>query len=127
MVFSKSFEDHVQYLRIVLNCLSSHGVKLKASKCKFFQREVCYLGHVIFEKGYKPSLSNIEAITALQYKLPKTIGELCKFLGLLGYYRKYIPGFAKTAKQLIDLLRAEMSKKPDRSQTKQTEGNARAY
>ena len=104
IVFGQSFEEHVEHLQLVLNRLSSRGVKLKASKCKFFQREVCYLGHIISESGYKPSLSNIEAITSLQHKPPKTIGELRKLLGLLGYYRKYIPGFAKTAKPLTDLL-----------------------
>ena len=125
IVFSKSFEEHVQHLQIVLNRLGSHGVKLKASKCKFFQREVCYLGHIISEEGYKPSLSNIEAITALQYKPPKTIGELRKLLGLLGYYRKYIPGFAKTAKPLTDLLRIDTLKKLDYNQRKQTRNNVR--
>ena len=125
IVFSKSFEEHVQHLQIVLNRLSSHGVKLKASKCKFFQREVCYLGHIIAENGYKPNRSNIEAITSLQHKPPKTIGELRKLLGLLGYYRKYIPEFAKTAKPLTDLLQADMAKKQNCNQGKRTEGNSR--
>ena len=125
IVFSQSFEEHVEHLQLVLNRLSSRGVKLKASKCKFFQREVCYLGHIISESGYKPSLSNIEAITSLQHKPPKTIGELRKLLGLLGYYRKYIPGFAKTAKPLTDLLRADMAKKSDCNQGRRIEGNAR--
>lgn len=91
LVFSKSFEEHVQHLKIVLNRLSSRGVKLKASKCKIFQSEVGYLGHVVSENGYRRNLSNIEAITSFQDKPPGTIDELRKLLDLLGYYRKHIP------------------------------------
>ena len=125
IVFSKSFEEHVEHLQLVLNRLSSRGVKLKASKCKFFQQEVCYLGHVVSKNGYKPNLSNIEAITLLQDKPPRTIGELRKLLGLVGYYRKYIPGFAKVAKPLTDLLRTDGTKKPPGNQRKRAPNNAR--
>ena len=125
IVFSKSFEEHVEHLQLVLNRLSSRGVKLKASKCKFFQREVCYLGYVFSKNGYKPNLSNIEAITSLQDKPPRTIGELRKLLGLVGYYRKYIPGFAKVAKPLTDLLRTDGTEKPSGNQRKRAPNNAR--
>ena len=125
IVFSKSFEEHVQHLQIVLNRLSSHGVKLKSSKCKFFKREVCYLGHIVSETGYKPDLHNVEAITSLREKPLKTIGELRKLLGLLGYYRKYIPGFAKIAKPLTDLLRTDVTGKPHPVKGKRPVNNAR--
>ena len=107
IVFSKTFEEHVEHLHIVLNRLSSRGVKLKLSKCQFFQREVCYLGHVVLEYGYKPNTSKLAAVTSLSERPPKNIGELRKLIGLLSYYRKYIPGFAKLAKPLTDLLRQD--------------------
>ena len=56
---------------------------------------------------------------------PKTIGEIRKLLGLIGYYRKYIPRFAKAAKPLTDLLRVDMSKKPGQNKGKQTGSNVR--
>eukprot|EP00794_Sanderia_malayensis_P005085 gene5085-5741_t len=86
-----------------------------------FKRDVCYLGHVVSETGYKPDLHNIEAITSLREKPPKTIGELRKLLGLLGYYRKYIPEFAKIAKPLTDLLRTDIMGKPHYVQGKRPE------
>ncbi len=107
IVFSKTFEEHVEHLRTVLTRLSSRGVKLKAPKCKFFRHEVCYLGHIISEDGHRPDLSNTKAITSLQKEPPKNIGELRKLLGLLNYYRRYIPNFARIAKPMTDLLRIE--------------------
>ena len=105
IVFSHSFEEHVEYLRQVLQRLQSHGVKLKPRKCKLFQREVHYLGRIVSKEGYRPDPSNLEAVLKLKDSQPQTVGDIRKLLGLLGYYRRYIPNFARTAKPLFDLTK----------------------
>ncbi len=107
IIYSKSFEEHIEHLRTVPKRLRSRGVKLKASKCKMFQSQVCYLGHIVSSKGYQPDLSNIKAVTSLADKPPQNIGKLGKLLGLLAYYRKYIPDFARIAKPLTHLLHVD--------------------
>ena len=104
IVFSKTFDQHVENIRTVLRRLRQHGIKLKPSKCEIFKRQVKYLGHILSSEEYRPDNSNIKAVTVLAENPPKTIGELRKVLGMLGYYRKHIRNFAKTAKPLTDLL-----------------------
>ena len=106
IVYSQGFAEHLEHVRTVLRRLRQHGIKLKARKCKLFKREVCYLGHIVSADGYRPDNSNIQAVTSFLETPPKTIGELRKVLGMLGYYRRYIRNFAKTAKPLTDLLKA---------------------
>ena len=125
IVFSKTFDEHVEHLRIVLSCLSSRRVKLKLSKCQFFQREVCYLGHVVSEYGYKPNTSKLAAVTSLSERPPKNIGKLRKFIGLLSYYRKYIPGFAKLAKPLTDLLRQDRDEEDNSTKLAHKKGSSK--
>ena len=97
IVFSRTFEEHVEHLRTVLCRLCEHGVKLKQRKCKLFKREVTFLGRVISEEGYRMDPENLNAVSSLKNKTPQTIGDLRKLLGLLGYYRRYIPNFAQKA------------------------------
>ncbi len=105
IVFSKSFEEHVDHVRTVLQRLHAHGVKLKAKKCNFFRKEVCYLGRIVSEDGYSIDRRNVRALRSLKETPPKSIGEVRKLLGLLGYYRRYVPDFARLAKPLFDLLK----------------------
>ena len=85
IVFSKTFDEHVEHLRTVLRRLREHGVKLKQRKCKLFKREVTFLGRVISEEGYKMDPENLAAVENLKNKTPQTIGDLRKLLGLLSY------------------------------------------
>ena len=105
IVFSKTFDEHVENLRTVLRRLRSHGIKLKAKKCKLFQREVNYLGRVVSADGYRVDPSNTKAVLALKETRPKTVGDVRKLLGLLGYYRRYIQDFSRIAQPLFKLLK----------------------
>jgi hypothetical protein len=105
IVFRKTFEEHIDHLRTVLQRLGAHGVKLKAMKCNLFQREVCYLGRIVSEKGYRIDPKNDSASKSLKETPPKSIGEVRKLLGLLGYYRGYVPDFSRLEKPLFDLLK----------------------
>ena len=105
IVFSKSFEEHLDHVKTVLQWLRAHGVKLKAKKCNFFRKEVCYLGRIVSEEGYRIDPKNVYALKSLKETPPKSVGDVRKLLGLLGYYRRYVPDFAKLAKPLFDLLK----------------------
>ena len=68
IVFSKTFEEHVDNVRTVLRRLGAYGVKLKATKCKLFQREVCYLGRMVSDNGYQDGSKNVNAVKSLKKK-----------------------------------------------------------
>jgi hypothetical protein len=112
LVYSSSFEEHVEHVRQVLQRLRKHGIKLKASKSKLFQQEVTYLGRVINKDGYRMDTSNIEAVKLFIEKPPKTVGELRRLLGMMGQFRRHIQDYSRVAKPLFSLL--ESGKKEDR-------------
>ena len=104
IIFSKTFDEHVQHVTAVLRRLREHGIKLKGPKCELFMKEVKFLGRVVSADGYKMDESNVNAVTNLLNRAPRTVGDVRKMLGLLSYYRRSIPSFAQNAKPLYDLL-----------------------
>ena len=84
-----------------------NGIKVKAKKCKLFQKQINYLGCAIADKGYGVDTSNIKAVTDLITNVPSNIGQLRRVLGLLGYYRRYVKGFPRIAQPLFDLLKKD--------------------
>ena len=107
IVYSKTFEVHIDNVRTVLRRLGEHGVKLKPSKCHMFQKEVRYLGRVVSEEGHKMDPNNIDALVALKSTRPKTVGDVRKIVGLLGYYRGYVQDFSRIVKPIYDLLKSK--------------------
>ncbi|CAF1678236.1 unnamed protein product, partial [Adineta ricciae] len=95
VVFSRSFEEHVEHIQQLLSILSKYNFQLNPPKCKLFQREIEYLSHVISENGFQPNGERIRSIKNLRE--PSTLVEANKFLGGLSWYRKFIPGFASIA------------------------------
>ena len=104
IIFSKSFDEHVEHVTTVLRRLRAHGIKLKSQKCEMFMREVKFLCRVVSPDGYRMDESSATAVKSLLVHPPKTIGDIRKLLGLLSYYRRSIPSFAQRAKPLYDLL-----------------------
>lgn len=104
LVFSQSFDQHVQNVRQVLQRQRHAGIKLRPTKCEFFKREVCYVGRIISAEGYRMNPKEIEVVQALQHETPSTVREVRKLMGFLSYYRSYIKDFSRTAKPLYDLL-----------------------
>ena len=84
IVFSEDFQSHLDHLRIVFRRLKEKGIKINLAKCKFFQKEVNFLGRVITEDGYQIDSNNISAVKSLATKPPQNIHELRHLLGLLG-------------------------------------------
>ena len=103
IVFSKTLEDHIKHLETVFKLLAEAGLKLKLKKCEFFKTEINYLGHIVTRNGVMPNSAKIEAIT--NYPEPTNAKELSSFLGLAGYYRKFIRAFAEKAHPLTQLTR----------------------
>lgn len=105
LVYSSSMEEHLQHFELVLKRLQTLSLKVKEIKCDFAAEKVEYLGHVISTRGVAIDPSKIECIK--QWRRPKTIKQLRGFLGLAGYYRKYVKGFGIIAKPLTDLLKKD--------------------
>lgn len=105
IVFGKNLEDHNKKLRNVFDRLQKNKLKLQPDKCEFLRREVTFLGHVICEDGVKPDPSKLEAIK--NFPTPKNLKEIQSFLGLTGYYRKFINNYSKLALPLTNSLRKD--------------------
>ena len=105
IVFSSTWEEHLARLRQVFERLRHAKLKLGADKCTFAAKEVSYLGHRVTEEGLLPDSSLLAAIREIPP--PKTATEVCSFLGLVGYYRRYVKGFAAIAGPLHALTRKD--------------------
>lgn len=103
VVFSTSLQEHIINLEKVFKKLRESNFKIQMDKSEFLKLETEFLGHVICKDGVKPNPDKIAAIQ--RYPLPKTTTEIKRFLGLLGYYRKFIPNFAKLTKPLTQCLK----------------------
>lgn len=103
LVFSTSLQEHVTSLRKIFDRLRESNFKLQLDKSEFMKRETPYLGHIITPDGVKPNPEKISAI--LKYPIPRTTKQIKSFLGLIGYYRRFIPNFARVTKPLTACLK----------------------
>ena len=101
IVFSKSEEEHLQHLEEIFKRLRHFGLKMKRQKSSFFKKHIQYLGHLVSEQGFEPLPEKLEAIRTMPH--PKTAKEVKQFLGLIGYYRKFIPRFSDLSRPLTCL------------------------
>ncbi|GFU88559.1 hypothetical protein TNCV_4442361 [Trichonephila clavipes] len=102
-------EEHRSHLRTIFQRLSSYGLKLNISKCVFGVTELVFLGHLITPDGIKPLPDKVQAV--LDYKQPETVGSLRKFLGLLNFYRRFLPKAAEQQYILSEFLKGSKGKK----------------
>jgi hypothetical protein len=102
LVFSKTMEEHEEHLRLVLGKLRSNQLYAKFSKCEFWLTEVAFLGHVI--SAGRVSVDPGKVKDVLNWMPPATVSEIQSFLGLAGYYRRFIKDFSKIAKPMAKLL-----------------------
>lgn len=103
LVYSKTLEEHVGHLQAVLNVLVENVFFAKLSKCSFCQTSIDYLGHVVSKEGVAVDQQKIKAM--VEWPRPTTIKQLRGFLGLTGYYRKFVRHYAQVAYPLTDLLK----------------------
>ena len=102
IVYSPDFRSHLQHIENVFQRLAKHGLKLRLDKCRLFQREVKFLGHVVDERGVRPDADKIAAVR--DWAPPSTVREVRAFLGLAGYYRRFVASFAAIARPINSLL-----------------------
>jgi hypothetical protein len=105
-VHSGSWDEHLQHLDMVLCKLRGVNFKLNPNKCSFAAESITFLGHVVSKDRTRPDLGKIEAV--LHFPQPKTVTNVKSFLGLTGYYRKYVKGYARLAAPLFELTRKDV-------------------
>ncbi|KAI3827455.1 hypothetical protein L1987_01530 [Smallanthus sonchifolius] len=105
LIYSRSEGDHAYHLREILEVLQKEKLYAKFSKCAFWLREIQFLGHVINERGITVNPSKIMAVK--EWSSPKTPSEIRSFLGLAGYYRRFIENFSQIALPMTKLTRKE--------------------
>ena len=101
IIFSRTPEEHLKHIEIIFQKLKAAGLKLKESKCDFFKSEIHYLGHLISDKGIQPLPEKLDTIQNMPH--PRTPKKIKQFLGLTGYYRKFILHFSEISRPLAKL------------------------
>lgn len=105
IIVGTSLEDHQKQLRDVFTRLRSFNLKLQPFKCEFLRKEVAYLGHIITENGVQPDPKTTECV--VNFPIPTNVKEIKSFLGLAGYYRRFIQNFSQITKPLTNLLKKD--------------------
>jgi hypothetical protein len=109
LIIGDTLKEHNSKLRAVFQKLGEFNLKIEPDKCEFLKEELIYLGHVVTSEGVKPDENKIRAV--VDFPLPKTQKDIKSFLGLAGYYRKFIADFSAIARPLTNLLKKESERK----------------
>jgi hypothetical protein len=105
LIYSKSQEDHEHHLWIILGRLRVHQLYAKFSKCKFWLEKIAFHGHILTAEGIEVDPFKVEVVS--KWKQPSSISEIRSFLGMAGYYCRFIKRFSSIAKPLTELLKKE--------------------
>ncbi|XP_074301470.1 uncharacterized protein LOC141632863 [Silene latifolia] len=105
LIYSKDESEHKVHLHVILDILRRQKWYAKFSKCEFWLKEVSFLGHIISKEGVMVDPSKVEAV--LEWKSPTNVSEIRSFLGLVGYYRRFVNDFSKVARPMTQLLKKE--------------------
>ena len=101
--FSKNEEEHEEHLRMALQLLREHKLYAKLSKCDFYKNKIYYLGHIISNEGIFVDPEKIEAI--MNWPTPRNVTYVRSFMGLFGYYGRFVKGFSKVAHSITCKIR----------------------
>ena len=103
IVFGHSEKEHLEHLHVVFEHFREFNLKLKPSKCSFFQSEIVYLANHVSQEGIHPSWDNVCVIE--DFPMPETYTQVHVICGLVGHYRHFVRGFTHIARPLYDVLR----------------------
>jgi hypothetical protein len=106
-VHNESWGEHLQHLDAILYKLREVNLKLNPSKCCFAAKSITFMGHVVSKEGTKPDPGKVEAV--VHFPILKTVTSVRSFLGLTGYYRKYIRGYSRMAGPLFELTKKDVA------------------
>ena len=106
IIYNRSEKEHLEHLEEIFSRLKAAGLKLKLEKCCFFKKHIQYLGHLISAEGIQPLPEKLESIAKMP--APKNPKEVKQFLGLVGYYRKFMPRFADISRVLTHLTKKDV-------------------
>jgi hypothetical protein len=105
LIYSMDDAEHEKHLRMIMEKLREHKLYAKFSKCEFWLNKVGFLGHIVSAEGVVMDPSKVASVT--EWESPKNAGDIRSFLGLAGYYRRFIENFSKIAKPMMELLKKE--------------------
>lgn len=105
IIYAKTLDEHNRILREVLERLRKYNFKLEIDKCEFLKKEITYLGHVLGPRGVKPDPQKIVAVK--DFPVPKSQKNVRQFLGLSGFYRRFVKKYSEKARPLFDLLKKD--------------------
>ena len=103
VIYSETWEDHLHHIKAIFQRLRAARLTAKPSKCQYAMQQCIYLGHVVGNETVCPEVSKIEAVQS--FPIPRTKSQVRAFLGITGYYRKFIPNYVTVAAALCDLTR----------------------
>jgi hypothetical protein len=103
LIYSKTWSEHLEHIQAVLSLLLQHQFQVKMSKCTFAKQQLCYLGHIVSSKGVATDPTKIQIIQ--KWPKPENVKDLRSFLGMAGYYRRFVSHFGLLAKPLTNLLK----------------------
>lgn len=107
VLYSSSLTEHAIKFKKLAARLREANLRLQPDKCEFLRKEVIYLGHIIGKNGVRPDPGKIDAVQ--NFPIPKNAKNIKQFLGLAGYYRRFIKNFSKIAKPLTNLLKKDIN------------------
>jgi hypothetical protein len=106
LIYSQTEEEHERHLSLVLDSLQKNQFYAKLKKCAFWLSEVAFLSHVINQHGISVDPKNVACM--VNWQMPATVTEICSFLGLAGYYRRFVQKFSSIAKPLTRLTEKDV-------------------
>lgn len=106
IIFSTSLQEHIHSIELIFKCLQNANLKVQLDKSEFCKRETQFLGHIVSQNGVKPNPAKIECV--VNFPIPKTPKQIKQFLGLTGYYRKFIKDYSSLAKPMTKYLKKDV-------------------